>query len=167
MTEAAAGATLGAMLVGGGAIGVGGAGAGLLSIMGFTDIDGVLMGSVSTGVGATGALVLEGATSGSFGLDEAGGNMLRITEEGACAAVSDSGGGGGGIGTGGARELAIVVEATSGLTEVKVLGDDEVLDVELLLFAEVEAAVPPLLFTLVQRRPRKVVILDSIRSAVP
>jgi hypothetical protein len=99
----------------------------------------------------------------------AGVNMLRTTETGVLSAVSDSGGGGGGKGTGGAIAPArVVVEATSGLTEVDLLvgaaSDDFELEVS---FARgVAGAAPAFLRTLVQRRPRKVVMFDSIQTAV-
>jgi hypothetical protein len=173
----ATGAGVGTTLVGGGAIGVGGAFAGGLSNTGFTDIDGFVVsssvdvgaGAGTFGFGADGAGAGVGAGAGFFGVFDAGvsGSILRIIEVTPCA-VSDSGGGGGGIGTGGDRAPASVVdEATSGLAEVEALVDfDEVFDVELLLFADAVGAVPPCLFTLVQRRPRKVVMLDSMQPAV-
>lgn len=174
------GTGVGATLVGGGAIGVGGAlPGGLSTIMGFIDTDGPPDGptvsssaDVGAGDGAFGFgadVVGAGAVAGPgfLGVFDAGvsGNMLRITEVTPCA-VSDSGGGGGGIGTGGDWAPANAVdEVASGLAEVEEV-EDEVLDVELLEFAAAVGAVPPCLFTLVQRRPRKVVMLDSIQPAV-
>lgn len=173
-----AGARVGATLVGGGAIGVGGAfTGGGLSIIGLIDTDGFTVsssadvgaGAGTFGLGADGVGAGVGDGAGSLDVFAAGvsGNILRIIEVTPCA-VSDSGGGGGGIGTGGERAAASVVdEATSGLAEVEALVDfDVVFDVELLLFANAVGAVPFCLFTLVQRRPRKVVMLDSMQPAV-
>jgi hypothetical protein len=169
---------VGATLVGGGAIGVGGAFVGAeLSIIGFIDIDGLIVSSsadVGAGAGAlgfgedgVGAAVEAGAEAFAvLGAAESG-NILRIIEVTPWA-VSDSGGGGGGIGTGGDKAAASVVdEVTSDLVaedEVEVLVECDVdFEVEFVLFV---GAVPFCLFTLVQRRPRKVVMLDSMQSAV-
>jgi hypothetical protein len=173
------GTGVGATVVGGGAIGVGGALPGELStIMGFIDTEApgptvsssadVGAGDGAFGFGADVTGVGAGAGAGFLGVFDAGvsGNILRTTEFTPCA-VSDSGGGGGGIGTGGDWAPAEVVdEAASGLAEVEVVLE-EVFEVELVEFAAAAVgAVPPCLFTLVQRRPRKVVMLDSIQPAV-
>lgn len=147
---------MGATLVGGGAIGVGGAFAVELSSIDLTDTDGFIVsssaddtagagagaGTAGFGTGADGGVVGAGAAAaGGSLLVTVSGNILRIIVDALCGFVSASGGGGGGIGTGGFRAGARVVdEATSGLVVAEVdIEDEELVDfdvdfeVELLL----------------------------------
>lgn len=139
-------------------------------------------GTAGFGTGAAGGCVGAGAEAGAGSLFVVvSGNILRITSDMLAGFVSASGGGGGGIGTGGFRAAAGVVDgATSGLAVAEVEDEDDSEDgdedegeelvgleaeVELLVFGEAVWPVPICLFTLVQRRPRKRVKLESMQSA--
>lgn len=140
---------MGATLIGGGAIGVGGAFAVELSSIDLTDTDGFIVsssaddtagagagaGTAGFGTGADGGVVGAGAAAaGGSLLVTVSGNILRIIVDALCAFVSASGGGGGGIGTGGFRAAGRVVdEATSGLVGfvvAEVEEEEELVDFE-------------------------------------
>lgn len=138
---------MGATLIGGGAIGVGGAFAVELSSIDLTDTDGFIVsssaddtagagaGTAGFGTGAAGGVVGAGAAAaGGSLLVTVSGNILRIIVDALCAFVSASGGGGGGIGTGGFRAAGRVVdEATSGLVGfvvAEVEEEEELVDFE-------------------------------------
>jgi hypothetical protein len=100
-----------------------------------------------------------------------GETMLRTIED---RAVSESGGGGGGTGVGGeAASAKVVEEAAFGLIEDDLLaaaidanGAEAVIFELAAALATLLGGLSPLLRTLVQRRPWKVVIFDAMQTAV-
>lgn len=139
---------MGATIIGGGAIGVGGAFGAEEPELSNTDLTdtvgntvpssaddaaaGADTGIAGLGTGAAGGCVGAGAEAGGGSLFAlvlvSVGKRLRIIVEIPCGFVSASGGGGGGIGTGGFKAGARVVagdEGTSGLVVAEVEDEDE------------------------------------------